>query len=79
MAAELQDWVDRTMAQSAWEPPDGFTDRLVVQAMAVLPRRVSRRERLVASLTGLRESVGARIEVSTWVLLQYRELLWKSG
>ena len=77
MAAEHQDWVDRTMAQSAWEPSHGFTDRLVVQAMAALPRRVSLKERLVASLTGLRESVRARIEVSSWVLLQYRELLFR--
>ena len=77
MAAEHQDWVDRTMAQSAWEPPDGFTDRVVLQAMAVLPRRVSLTERFVATFTGLRESVRARIEVSAWVLLQYRELLFR--
>jgi hypothetical protein len=77
MAAEHQDWVDRTMAQSAWEPPHGFTDRLVVQAMTALPRRVSLRERLVASFAGLRESTRARIEVSSWVLLQYRELIFR--
>jgi hypothetical protein len=76
MAAEHQDWVDRTMAQSAWEPPDGFTDRVVVQAMATLPRRVSLTERLMARLTGLRESVRARVEVSAWVLLQYRKLIF---
>jgi hypothetical protein len=76
--AEHHDWVDRVMAQSAWEPPDGFTDRVVLQAMAVLPRRVTLKERLVASVTGLRESVRARIEVSAWVLVQYRKLLFGS-
>ena len=73
---EQQDWVDRAMAEGAWEPPDGFTDRLVVQAMTALPRRVSLWDRLVATLTGLRESVRARVEVSAWVLLQYRKLIF---
>ena len=76
MAAEHQDWVDRTMAQGAWEPPDGFTDRLVVQAMTALPRRVNLWDRLVATLAGLRESVRARVEVSAWVLVQYRKLIF---
>ena len=76
MAAEHRDWVDRTMAQSAWEPPDGFTDRVVLQAITALPRRVSRWDRLVATLIGLRESVRARVEVSAWVLLQYRKLIF---
>ena len=75
MAAEHQDWVDRTMAQSAWEPPHGFTDRVVLQAMAVLPRRVSLWDRLVATFTGLRESARARIEGSAWVIRQYRNLM----
>ena len=78
MAAEHQDWIDRTMAQSAWEPPDGFTDRVVLQAMAALPRRVSLQERLVANLTSLRESVRARIEVTSWVVRQYRDLMLHS-
>ena len=78
MAAEHQDWVDRTMAQSAWEPPDGFTDRVVLQAMAMLSHRVSLKERFVASLTGLRESVRARIEGSAWVVRQYRDLMLHS-
>ena len=78
MAAEHQDWVDRTMAQSVWEPPDGFTDRLVLQAMVALPRRVSLWDRLAATFTGLRESARARIEGSVWVLLQYRKLLFGS-
>ena len=47
--------------------------------MAVLPRRVSLKDRLVASLIGLRESIRARIEVSAWVVLQYRKLLFGSG
>ena len=76
MAAEHQDWVDRTMAQSAWEPPDGFTDRVVLQAMTALPRRVSLTERFVATFTGLRESLWARVELSAWVLAQYRELIF---
>ena len=76
---EHQDWIDRALAPSAWEPPAGFTDRVVVQAMTMLPRRVSLEERLVASLAGVRESARARIEVSAWVLLQYRDLLWRSG
>ena len=76
MAAEHEDWVDRTMAQSAWEPPDGFIDRVVLQAMTALPRRVSLWDRLVATLIGLRESVRARVEVSAWVLLQYRKLIF---
>ena len=75
MAAEHEDWVDRTLAQNTWEPPDGFTDRVVIHAMAVLPRRVSLSERLVASLMGLRESVRARIEGSAWVVRQYRDLM----
>ena len=77
MAAEHQDWVEQTMAQSAWEPPDGFTDRIVLQAMAALPRRLSLRERLVAVATGLLESARARIEGSAWVLLQYREMIFR--
>lgn len=75
---EHHDWVDRTMAQSAWEPPQGFTDRLVVRAMAALPRRVTLKERLVATFTGLRESVRARVEVSAWVVRQYRDLIFHS-
>ena len=67
------------MAQSAWEPPAGFTDRVVLKAMTVLPRRVSLKERVVATLVGLRESVRARVEVTAWVLVQYRELLFRSG
>jgi hypothetical protein len=76
MSAEHTDWVDRAMVQSAWEPPHGFTDRVVLQAIAVLPRHVSLKERLVATLTGFREEVRARIEVSSWVLLQYRKLIF---
>jgi hypothetical protein len=76
MAAEHQDWVDRTMAQGAWEPPDGFTDRVVLQAMTALPRRVGLTERFVGTFTGLRESLWARLELSAWVLTQYRELIF---
>ena len=79
MAAEHEDWVDRTLAQSTWEPPGGFADRVVLQAMAVLPRRVSLWDRLVATFTGLGESARAWIEGSAWVFRQYRDLLWRSG
>jgi hypothetical protein len=76
MAAEHQDWVDRSMAQSAWEPPDGFTNRVVIHAMAALPRRVSLKDRLVATVTGLGDSLRARLEGSAWVARQYRDLLF---
>jgi hypothetical protein len=82
MAAEHQDWVDRTMAQSAWEPPDGFTDRVVLQAMAALPPRkipTFSRAGMRATVTGFRDSMLARFEMSMWVLTQYRELLFRSG
>ena len=74
---EPHDWVDRVLARSAWEPSAHFTNRVIVHSMASLPRRVSLKERLVATVTGLRESVRARIEGSAWVLLQYRELLFR--
>ena len=76
--AEHQDWVDRAMSQSAWEPPHGFTDRVVLQAMAVLPRRVSLWDRLVATFTGLRDSLWTRLEGSAWVARQYRDLMLRS-
>ena len=77
--AEPQDWIDRALAQGAWEPPAGFTNRIVLQTMAILPRRLSLRERLVAVATGLLESARARIEGSAWVLRQYREMIFGSG
>ena len=76
--AEQPDWIDRAMAQGGWEPPDGFTDRLVMQAMAALPRRVSLWDRIVATFTGWRESARARIEGSAWVVRQYRHLILHS-
>ena len=78
MSVEHEDWVDRTMAQSAWEPPAGFTDRIVLEAMAALPRRVSLSDRLVVTLTGLRDSLRARLEGSAWVARQYRDLMLHS-
>jgi hypothetical protein len=74
--AEQQDWIDRAIAPDAWEPPAGFTDRLVVQALAALPRRVGLTDRFVATFTGLRESLWAKLELSAWVLTQYRELIF---
>jgi len=79
---EQQDWVDRAMAQGAWEPPDGFTSRVVVASMAVLPPRRIRTfslEGLRATVTGIGDSMRARLEMSTWVLTQYRDLLFRSG
>ena len=78
MAAEHQDWVDRTMAESTWEPREGFTDRVVLQAMAALPRRLSLRERLVATSSGLGDSLRARLEGPAWVVRQYRDLILHS-
>jgi len=79
MAAEHQDWVDRTMAQSVWEPPDGVTHRVVVASMAVLPPpriRTFSRAGLVAAVIGVGESLRGRLELSAWVLTQYRELIF---
>jgi hypothetical protein len=81
MEPEHQDWVDRTMAQSAWEPSDGFTSRVVVASMAVLPPRRIRTfslEGLRAAVTGAGDSMRARLEMSTWVLTQYRDLMLRS-
>lgn len=76
---EQQDWIDRAMAQGTWEPPDGFASRVVVASMAVLPPpkiRTFSREGLLAAITGLRDSLRARVELSAWVLAQYREILF---
>lgn len=76
---EQQDWVDRAMAHGAWEPTDGFSQRVVVASMAVLPPpriRTFSREGLVAVVSGLGESLRARLEMSAWVLTQYRELIF---
>ena len=78
---EHQDWVDRVMAQGTWEPSAHFTNRVVVASMAVLPPtriRTFSREGLVAAITGFRDSMRARVEMSTWVLRQYRDLLLHS-
>ena len=78
---EQQDGIDRAMAQGAWEPPAGFTARVVVAAMAELPPpsiRTFSRTGLVAGLSGLSESIRARLELSAWVLTQYRELIFGS-
>ena len=78
--AEQQDWIDRAIAPGTWEPPAGFTDRLVVQAMAALPpRKISpfSLEGLRATVVGFGESVRARLEGSAWVVLQYREMIFR--
>ena len=81
---ERDDWVDRVMAQRAWEPPSDFAGRVAVHAMTALPgvplqaaTRVGFRESVRARLVGIRESTQARIEGSIWVLLQYRQLIWR--
>jgi hypothetical protein len=76
-----QDWVDRVMAQDTWEPSAHFTNRVVVASMAVLPPtriRTFSRESLLAAITGFRDSMRARLEMSMWVLLQYRDLMLHS-
>jgi hypothetical protein len=75
---EQQDWVDRVTAQGAWEPPDGFTNRVVIASMAVLPPRRNRTftlEGLRATVTGMGDSMRARLEASVWVARQYRDLI----
>jgi len=82
-ADEHQDWVDRALARSAWEPPPGFSGRVVARAMASRtaldpPRTLSRIglwNTVHATLAGFQEAMRARIEGSVWVLTQYRELL----
>jgi len=79
---EHQDWVDRVLAHSAWEPSANFTNRVIVRSMASLPVSSSRlgfRERVLTSIAGFRDSLLTRFEGSMWVLLQYRELLFRSG
>ena len=71
------DWVDRVLAHSAWEPSAHFTNRVIVRAMASLPGsspRLGLRERVLATMSGVRDSVLARIEGSMWVLTQYLQL-----
>ena len=79
---EHQDWIDRTLARSAWEPPAGFTDRIVVRAMASLPNarptqapQLGRWGRILAAIMGIRDTLLARLEGAVWILAQYRELL----
>ena len=78
MAADEQDWIDRAMAQDAWEPPDGFTGRVVVAAMAEMPPprvRTFSWEGIVAAVSGFSESLRGRLELSAWVVRQYRDLM----
>ena len=75
---EHQDWVDRVLARSAWEPSAHFTNRVVVHAMAsslpVSSPRLGFRERVLTTIDGVRSSLLVRLEGSVWVLTQYREL-----
>ena len=75
---EQQDWVDRAMAHSGWGPPVGFTDRIVLQAMATLPRRSALRERVATAVGDVCGSLRARLEGSAWVVRQYRDLILHS-
>ena len=80
MATDDQDWVDRVLARSEWEPSAHFTNRVIVSAMASLPVSSSRLgfwERVRLSIAGARGSLLARFEGTVWMLTQYRELLWR--
>jgi hypothetical protein len=75
---EPQDWVDRALRRDAmWEPPAHFADRLAAQAMQVLPpRRTSVLRALPELVLGAGRSLAAHVDVSLWVLRQYRSLLF---
>jgi hypothetical protein len=75
---ERPDWVDRVLArESLWEPPPRFADRLVVQAMQGFPPRRSTSRRVLPELVlGACQSLAAHVDVSLWVLRQYRSLLF---
>jgi hypothetical protein len=82
MASEERDWIDRVIARQGWDPPSGFTHRVVVRAMTALPPHhptpassFGRRETLRAILTGFCHSMQARLEGAAWVAMQYRQLL----
>jgi hypothetical protein len=75
---EPQDWVDGVLARDGmWEPPAHFADRLAAQAMQVLPARRASLIRLLPELAlGAGRALAARVDVSLWVLRQYRALLF---
>lgn len=75
---EPQDWIDRVMARDGmWEPPARFADRLAVQAIQVLPApRASFVRGLPELALGAWRALAARVDVSLWVLRQYRTLLF---
>jgi hypothetical protein len=75
---EQQDWVDRVLARDGmWEPPAHFADRLAVQAMQALPpRRASVLRLSLELILGFGRSLAAHVDVSLWVLRQYRSLLF---
>ena len=81
-ADEHQDWVDRVLARSVWEPPGDFAGRVAARAVtsrrAAAPRalpHVGFWKTVHATLAGLHEEMRARLEGSIWVLTQYRELI----
>jgi len=74
---DRQDWVDHLMTSDVWEPPHGFTTRVVSRAMTMLPQRPPRlglAARLHALAAGVVQSIRGRIEGTAWVLMQYRQL-----
>lgn len=75
---EQQDWVDRVLTRDGmWEPPARFADRVAVQAMQVLPpRRASVLRVLPELVLGAGRSLSAHVNVSLWVLRQYRSVLF---
>ena len=82
-ADEHQDWVDRVLARRAWEPPAGFSRRVIDRAMASRPAVVTPRalprfglwKTGHATVAGFQQAMRARVEGSIWVLTQYRQLI----
>jgi hypothetical protein len=74
---DRHDWVDDLMTSDAWEPPHGFTTRVVSRAMTMLPQQPPRLDlatRAHALAAGVVQSTRGRIEGTAWVLMQYRQL-----
>lgn len=78
-----RDWVDDVMARTAWTPPDDFSERVVVRALAsrppdALPTTTPVSDfvgAMLAAITGFRESLRVRLEGSAWTLRQYRQVI----
>ena len=78
---DTADWVDRVMTGSVWEPPHGFSARVVERAMTALPQRKPQLDLVTyvrSMASGVVQSMRGRIEGPAWVLLQYRQLFGRS-